>query len=148
MAETLGALPQKIAMNDIKATHMKLALSLAARGAGWVSPNPMVGAVVVREGQVVGRGYHRRAGLPHAEVEALRDAGEAARAPTYTSPWSPATTRATPALHPGHPGGRGAPGDHRGPGPQSPGHRRGAEFLAARGMKVHWGCWSRGPTLE
>jgi diaminohydroxyphosphoribosylaminopyrimidine deaminase/5-amino-6-(5-phosphoribosylamino)uracil reductase len=58
---------------------MRLALRLAARGAGWVSPNPMVGAVVVKDGQVVGRGYHRRAGLPHAEVEALRAAGEAAR---------------------------------------------------------------------
>jgi diaminohydroxyphosphoribosylaminopyrimidine deaminase/5-amino-6-(5-phosphoribosylamino)uracil reductase len=58
---------------------MKQALRLAARGAGWVSPNPMVGAVVVKDGQVVGRGYHRRAGLPHAEVEALRAAGEAAR---------------------------------------------------------------------
>ena len=60
-------------------SYMKLALSLAARGEGWVSPNPMVGAVVVKEGQVVGRGYHRRAGLPHAEVEALAAAGEAAR---------------------------------------------------------------------
>jgi diaminohydroxyphosphoribosylaminopyrimidine deaminase / 5-amino-6-(5-phosphoribosylamino)uracil reductase len=58
---------------------MKLALRLAARGAGWVSPNPMVGAVVVKNGHVVGRGYHRRAGLPHAEVEALLNAGEAAR---------------------------------------------------------------------
>jgi diaminohydroxyphosphoribosylaminopyrimidine deaminase/5-amino-6-(5-phosphoribosylamino)uracil reductase len=56
-----------------------LALRLAARGTGWVSPNPMVGAVVVKDGRVVGRGYHRRAGLPHAEVEALRAAGEAAR---------------------------------------------------------------------
>jgi diaminohydroxyphosphoribosylaminopyrimidine deaminase / 5-amino-6-(5-phosphoribosylamino)uracil reductase len=58
---------------------MKLALQLAARGAGWVSPNPMVGAVVVKGDKVVGRGYHRRAGLPHAEVEALGDAGAAAR---------------------------------------------------------------------
>jgi diaminohydroxyphosphoribosylaminopyrimidine deaminase/5-amino-6-(5-phosphoribosylamino)uracil reductase len=58
---------------------MKLALKLAARGAGWVSPNPMVGAVVVQEGQVVGKGYHRRVGAPHAEVEALRRAGDAAR---------------------------------------------------------------------
>jgi diaminohydroxyphosphoribosylaminopyrimidine deaminase/5-amino-6-(5-phosphoribosylamino)uracil reductase len=58
---------------------MQLALRLAARGAGWVSPNPMVGAVVVKDGQVVGRGYHRRAGLPHAEVVALRAAGQAAR---------------------------------------------------------------------
>ena len=58
---------------------MKLALRLAARGTGWVSPNPMVGAVVVKGGKVVGRGYHRRAGVPHAEVEALSAAGEAAR---------------------------------------------------------------------
>jgi diaminohydroxyphosphoribosylaminopyrimidine deaminase/5-amino-6-(5-phosphoribosylamino)uracil reductase len=60
-------------------TYMKLALRLAARGAGWVSPNPMVGAVVVKDGQVVGRGYHRRVGLPHAEVEALQAAGAAAQ---------------------------------------------------------------------
>jgi diaminohydroxyphosphoribosylaminopyrimidine deaminase/5-amino-6-(5-phosphoribosylamino)uracil reductase len=58
---------------------MKLALRLAARGAGWVSPNPMVGAVVVREGKIVGRGYHRAYGLPHGEVEALNQAGAAAR---------------------------------------------------------------------
>jgi len=58
---------------------MELALRLAAKGAGWVSPNPMVGAVVVREGEIVGRGYHRAAGLPHAEVEALNRAGAAAR---------------------------------------------------------------------
>ncbi len=58
---------------------MKLALQLAARGAGRVSPNPMVGAVVVRAGQVVGRGFHRRAGAPHAEAEALQQAGAQAR---------------------------------------------------------------------
>ena len=58
---------------------MKLALRLAAKGAGWVSPNPMVGAVVVKNGQIVGQGYHRRVGAPHAEVEALRQAGDASR---------------------------------------------------------------------
>ncbi len=58
---------------------MKLALKLAAKGAGWVSPNPMVGAVVVQDGRVVGKGYHRRLGAPHAEVEALRQAGAQAR---------------------------------------------------------------------
>jgi diaminohydroxyphosphoribosylaminopyrimidine deaminase/5-amino-6-(5-phosphoribosylamino)uracil reductase len=61
---------------------MKMALRLAARGAGWVSPNPMVGAVVMRQGEVVGRGWHRRYGGPHAEVEALRAAGEQARGAT------------------------------------------------------------------
>ncbi|MCX5891024.1 MAG: bifunctional diaminohydroxyphosphoribosylaminopyrimidine deaminase/5-amino-6-(5-phosphoribosylamino)uracil reductase RibD [Deltaproteobacteria bacterium] len=58
---------------------MKLALRLAAKGAGWVSPNPMVGAVVVQDGHIVGQGYHRRVGAPHAEVEALRQAGDASR---------------------------------------------------------------------
>jgi diaminohydroxyphosphoribosylaminopyrimidine deaminase / 5-amino-6-(5-phosphoribosylamino)uracil reductase len=59
--------------------YMRLALRLAAKGAGWVSPNPMVGAVVVKDGQIVGQGFHRRVGAPHAEVEALRQAGEAAK---------------------------------------------------------------------
>ena len=58
---------------------MRMALKLARRGEGATSPNPMVGAVVVKNGRVVGKGYHRRAGGPHAEVLALRDAGPAAR---------------------------------------------------------------------
>ena len=62
--------------------YMKNALELAARARGRTSPNPMVGAVVVKEGQVVGRGYHQRAGTPHAEVHALREAGEKARGAT------------------------------------------------------------------
>jgi diaminohydroxyphosphoribosylaminopyrimidine deaminase / 5-amino-6-(5-phosphoribosylamino)uracil reductase len=66
-------------MTPINADYMKLALQLASRGAGLVSPNPMVGAVVVKAGEIVGRGYHRRVGAPHAEVEALRLAGERAR---------------------------------------------------------------------
>jgi diaminohydroxyphosphoribosylaminopyrimidine deaminase/5-amino-6-(5-phosphoribosylamino)uracil reductase len=53
---------------------MGLALHLAKRGYGRTSPNPMVGAVLVKEGQVLGRGWHHRAGQPHAEIEALRDA--------------------------------------------------------------------------
>lgn len=59
--------------------HLRRALALAARGRATTSPNPMVGAVVVREGREVGAGWHRRVGGPHAEVEALRAAGEAAR---------------------------------------------------------------------
>ena len=51
---------------------MKQALRLAAKGAGYVSPNPMVGAVIVKEGQVIAQGYHRHFGGPHAEVNALR----------------------------------------------------------------------------
>jgi diaminohydroxyphosphoribosylaminopyrimidine deaminase/5-amino-6-(5-phosphoribosylamino)uracil reductase len=61
---------------------MRRALELAARGRGLTSPNPMVGAVVVREGEVVGEGFHARAGAPHAEVEALRAAGPRARGAT------------------------------------------------------------------
>jgi diaminohydroxyphosphoribosylaminopyrimidine deaminase/5-amino-6-(5-phosphoribosylamino)uracil reductase len=53
---------------------MRQALQLARRGHGSTSPNPMVGAVLVKNGEVIGRGWHRRAGLPHAEIEALRDA--------------------------------------------------------------------------
>lgn len=57
---------------------MTLALEQAVKGQGHVSPNPMVGAIVVKDGQVVGRGYHRAVGGPHAEVHALDDAGEKA----------------------------------------------------------------------
>ena len=61
---------------------MRLALRLAARGIGHTSPNPLVGAVVVRGGQVVGKGYHRKAGTPHAEIHALEDAGDQAQSAT------------------------------------------------------------------
>ncbi len=61
---------------------MQQALDLAEKGRGWTSPNPMVGAVVVKDGRVVGRGYHQRAGGPHAEVNAIDDAGERARGAT------------------------------------------------------------------
>ncbi len=49
-------------------------LRLAKKGEGWTNPNPMVGAVIVKNGKVIARGYHQRAGLPHAEIEALRAA--------------------------------------------------------------------------
>ncbi|HEX5399970.1 MAG TPA: bifunctional diaminohydroxyphosphoribosylaminopyrimidine deaminase/5-amino-6-(5-phosphoribosylamino)uracil reductase RibD, partial [Verrucomicrobiae bacterium] len=59
-------------MADVQ--FMRLALRLARRGYGKTSPNPMVGAVLVKGGNIIGRGWHRRAGLPHAEIEALNDA--------------------------------------------------------------------------
>jgi diaminohydroxyphosphoribosylaminopyrimidine deaminase / 5-amino-6-(5-phosphoribosylamino)uracil reductase len=61
---------------------MQRALELAERGCGRVAPNPLVGVVVVRDGEVVGEGFHAEYGLPHAEVEALRAAGERARGAT------------------------------------------------------------------
>jgi len=57
-------------------SYMKLALRLARRGLGSTSPNPMVGAVLVKRGEVIGRGWHRRAGAPHAEMEAIHDAAK------------------------------------------------------------------------
>jgi diaminohydroxyphosphoribosylaminopyrimidine deaminase/5-amino-6-(5-phosphoribosylamino)uracil reductase len=58
---------------------MRLALAEAEKGRGRTHPNPVVGAVVARNGRVLARGHHERAGLPHAEVNALRKAGERAR---------------------------------------------------------------------
>lgn len=53
---------------------MRIALDEARKGYGFVSPNPLVGAVVVRDGKILGKGYHHQCGMPHAEVEAVRDA--------------------------------------------------------------------------
>jgi diaminohydroxyphosphoribosylaminopyrimidine deaminase/5-amino-6-(5-phosphoribosylamino)uracil reductase len=64
------------------ARFMARAVALARRGLGRTSPNPPVGAVVVRGGHIVGEGWHRRAGGPHAEVVALRQAGARARGAT------------------------------------------------------------------
>lgn len=61
---------------------MRRALALAERGAGQVAPNPKVGAVLVRDGVLVGEGWHAEYGAPHAEAMALRQAGEAARGAT------------------------------------------------------------------
>jgi diaminohydroxyphosphoribosylaminopyrimidine deaminase / 5-amino-6-(5-phosphoribosylamino)uracil reductase len=63
-------------------SYLQRALTLAKRGQGYVHPNPMVGAVIVSRGSVVGEGYHRRYGRPHAEVEALRKAGARAKGAT------------------------------------------------------------------
>ena len=60
-------------------TYMRRALRLAERGRGHVSPNPLVGAVVVRDDQIVGEGAHLRVGGPHAEVNALGQAGARAQ---------------------------------------------------------------------
>lgn len=61
--------------------HMRLALRLARRAYGTTSPNPMVGAVLVKNGRIIGRGWHRKAGGPHAEIEAIRDAQARSHSP-------------------------------------------------------------------
>lgn len=71
-----------MAMRTKDEKYMRQALRLARRGMGTTSPNPMVGAVVVRGNRIVGQGYHRCAGEAHAEVLALQDAGEKARGAT------------------------------------------------------------------
>jgi diaminohydroxyphosphoribosylaminopyrimidine deaminase/5-amino-6-(5-phosphoribosylamino)uracil reductase len=61
----------KLENNGLNKSYMKRAIELARLGEGFVNPNPMVGAVIVREGKVIGEGYHKGYGLPHAEADAL-----------------------------------------------------------------------------
>lgn len=67
---------------DLDALFMRRALELAVRGQGWVEPNPMVGCVLVRDGGVVGEGWHQKFGGAHAEVEAIAVAGGRAKGAT------------------------------------------------------------------
>jgi diaminohydroxyphosphoribosylaminopyrimidine deaminase/5-amino-6-(5-phosphoribosylamino)uracil reductase len=64
---------------DTDRKYMRLALREAKKGIGKTSPNPCVGAVVVKNNKVVGKGYHKRAGTPHAEIHALQEAGKRAK---------------------------------------------------------------------
>lgn len=67
---------------DKEEEFMAMALGLARRGYGRTSPNPMVGAVLVRDGAVIGKGWHHRAGAPHAEIEAMRNAAKTGSSPS------------------------------------------------------------------
>src|SRR5687767_5800262 len=67
---------------DTDRAHMARAIELAQRGLGRVSPNPVVGAVIVRDGEVVGEGWHGEYGGPHAEVNAIADAAGDVRGAT------------------------------------------------------------------
>ncbi len=67
-------------MNDYE--YMKMALQLAEKGNGWVAPNPLVGAVIVKEGRVIGTGYHEKYGLAHAERNAISSCTEDPRGAT------------------------------------------------------------------
>lgn len=59
---------------DLDKNLMKMAIGLAKRRKGLTHPNPTVGAIIVKDGEIIGKGFHRRAGLPHAEREAIKDA--------------------------------------------------------------------------
>src|SRR6185503_19372680 len=75
--------------SDLDTRFMSLALTLGRRGLGNAWPNPAVGAVVVKDGIMVGRGWTQPGGRPHAEVEALRRAGGAARGATLYATLEP-----------------------------------------------------------
>ena len=62
--------------------YMRLALDLASKAEGLTNPNPVVGAVIVKNGRIIGKGYHKACGLPHAEINALKAAGEKAKGAT------------------------------------------------------------------
>ena len=69
-------------VNDFDRKMMQRCLELARHALGYTSPNPMVGAVIIKDGEIIGEGFHPKAGEPHAEVFALKDAGENARGAT------------------------------------------------------------------
>ena len=62
---------------SMDSTYMKRALTLAKQGEGFANPNPLVGAVIVKNGRIIGEGYHEQYGEPHAEINAIRQAGKA-----------------------------------------------------------------------
>ena len=74
-----------MALTDVDLVHLARCLELAERGRRTAAPNPVVGSVVVRDGSVTGEGWHERPGGPHAEIMALRTAGDAAGATVYTN---------------------------------------------------------------
>lgn len=73
------------AMTDVSkydSGFLKEALKLARKGIGWTNPNPMVGAILVKDGKIIAKAYHKRVGLPHAEIEVLRAAKESVKGVT------------------------------------------------------------------
>lgn len=121
---------------------MRLALRLAARGLGHTSPNPVVGAVIVANGRLVGRGYHQRVGGPHAEVHALNEAGRRARGATLYVSLEPCVhlNKRTPPCVPAiiKAGIRRVVVAMRDPNPSVRG--RGVRALRRAGLHVDVGC--------
>lgn len=80
--------------------YMRQALMLAAKGKGMVSPNPLVGAIFVRNGKVLGEGFHTRVGNPHAEAEAVSAAKGDVKGSTLYVTLEPCNHQAAPRLAP------------------------------------------------
>lgn len=127
-------------MQNEHITYMELALAEARKGLGRTTPNPAVGAVIVKDGEVVGRGYHKKAGTPHAEVNALANAGHRAAGATLYVTLEPCnhTGRTPPCTQAILRSGitRVVIG-MADPNPQVAGG--GAQYLAAQGIDVHSG---------
>ena len=126
-------------MSHLDERYMRRALQLAERARGHTHPNPLVGAVVVKNGRIVGEGYHPRAGEPHAEIFALRQAGEAARGATVYVTLEPCnhhgrTPPCTTALL--EAGVARVVVAARDPNPKAQG---GLERLAQAGVAIQWG---------
>jgi diaminohydroxyphosphoribosylaminopyrimidine deaminase/5-amino-6-(5-phosphoribosylamino)uracil reductase len=124
---------------DIK--FMRRALRLGEKGLGYTTPNPAVGAVVARQDLVLGEGYHQRAGTPHAEIHALRAAGDAARGADLYVILEPCnhTGRTPPCTHAILQAGiRRVVIGTLDPNPKVIGG--GAEFLRDNGLEVEIGC--------
>ncbi|HJS58963.1 MAG TPA: bifunctional diaminohydroxyphosphoribosylaminopyrimidine deaminase/5-amino-6-(5-phosphoribosylamino)uracil reductase RibD [Vicinamibacteria bacterium] len=125
-------------MSDVR--FMRRALALARWGEGETNPNPMVGCVVVRDGRIVGEGFHSRAGGPHAEALALERAGERARGATLYVNLEPCSHRGrTPPCAPqvALSGVRRVVAAMRDPNPLVRG--RGLRLLRRRGVRVDVG---------
>ena len=129
--------------NALHTVWMKRAIRLAKRGIGSTHPNPRVGAVVVRDGELVGSGWHRRAGEPHAEVLALKAAGGKAAGATIYITLEPCSAHGrTPACTEAilKAGIRQVVYGSSDPNPQMAG---GAEVLAGQGVEVIGGMLAK-----
>lgn len=134
-------------MSDVAqdVSFMRQALHLAEQGRGQTTPNPMVGAVLVKQGRIIGKGYHREVGGPHAEIIALHQAGPQARGSTLYVTLEPCchTNKRTPPCVPA------LIQSHinrivvamRDPNPRV--HGRGIRHLKRKGIAVEVGCLAR-----
>jgi len=120
---------------------MRRALILGEKGLGYTTPNPAVGAVVARQGMILGEGWHQKAGTPHAEVHALRVAGDAAKGADMYVTLEPCnhTGRTPPCTHAILQAGiRRVVIGTLDPNPKVAGG--GSEFLRDKGIEVETGC--------